>query len=351
MTLKMKEKKVRAMRIGLNVFLMLVLAVSVIQAQGVTKTGTTAGKFLSMGIGPRAIAMGGAFTSIADDASAMYWNPAGIDNVPRNQFIFTQTNWFVDIKLNYIGAIFKAGLLGTVGINMTALTMGDMEVTTANNPEGTGDYFSAGMYAVGVSIARHLTQKFVIGANFKYVRESISQSAAQGVAVDIGTMFITPFYGIRLATSISNFGTKMQMHGDDLLIQHDPNPNIHGDNSNLNAYYETERYEMPLRLQIGLARDFHPLQGQRLTLAVEAAHPNDNSEYMNLGGELALFNERVFLRGGFKSLFMRDREEGLTLGAGYHTPKFGNFSLRIDYSFQDFKHLGDVHTFGFILMF
>lgn len=347
----MKEKKVRMMKIVLKSVFLLVVAVSLSWAQGVTKTGTTAGKFLSMGIGPRAIAMGGAFTSVANDASAMYWNPAGIDNVQQNQFIFTQTNWFVDIKLNYLGAIFKAGALGTVGINMTAMTMGDMEVTTANNPEGTGDYFSAGMYAVGFSIARHLTQKFVIGANFKYVRESISQSAAQGFAVDIGTMFITPFYGIRFATSISNFGTKMQMHGDDLLIQHDPNPNIHGDNSNLNAYYETEKYELPLRLQIGLARDFTFMEGQRLTLAVEAAHPNDNSEYMNLGGELALFHERVFVRGGFKSLFMEDREEGLTLGAGYHTPHFGKFSLSVDYSFQDFKHLGDVHTFGFILSF
>ncbi len=338
-------------KIVLNSFLMLMLASPFAWSQGVTKTGTTAGKFLSMGIGPRALSMGGAFTSVANDASAMYWNPAGIDELKQNQVIFTQTNWFVNIKLNYVGAVFKAGLMGSVGVNMTALTMGDMEVTTANNPEGTGDYFSAGMYAFGITIARHLTQKFIIGANFKYVRENISQSAAQGVAVDIGTMFITPFYGIRLATSISNFGTKMQMRGDDLLIQHDPNPNIHGDNSNLNAYYETERYELPLRLQIGLARDFHPLQGQRLTLAVEAAHPNDNSEYMNLGGELALFNERVFLRGGFKSLFMEDREEGLTLGAGYHTPSLGKFSLNIDYSFQDFKHLGDVHTFGFILSF
>ena len=347
----MKEKKVRMTKRILNSLFVLILGSSLTFAQGVTKTGTTAGKFLSMGIGPRAIAMGGAFTSIADDASAMYWNPAGIDNLQQNQIIFTQTNWFVDIKLNYIGAVFKAGQIGTFGLNMTAMTMGDMEVTTANNPEGTGDYFSAGMYAVGFTYARHLTQKFIIGANFKYVRESISQSAAQGFAVDIGTMFITPFYGIRLATSISNFGTKMQMQGDDLLIQHDPNPNINGDNSNLNAYYETDRYEMPLRLQIGLARDFHFIQGQRLTLAVEAAHPNDNSEYMNLGGELALFHERVFLRGGFKSLFMRDREEGLTLGAGYHTPNFGKFSLNIDYSFQDFKHLGDVHTFGFILSF
>ena len=335
----------------LNSLLTLFLISGLVQAQGVTKTGTTAGKFLSIGIGPRAIAMGGAFASSANDASAMYWNPAGIDQLSGNQFIFTQTNWFVDIKVNYIGAVFKAGALGTVGLNMTAMTMGDMEVTTEKNPEGTGDYFSAGMYAFGFSLARHLTQKFVIGANLKYVRESISQSAAHGLALDLGTMFVTPFYDVRLAASITNFGTKMRMTGDDLLIQHDPNPNIAGDNANLNAYYETESFELPLRVQLGLARDFYPLEGQRLTIAVEAAHPNDNSEYMNLGGELALFRERVFIRGGFKSLFMKDREEGLTLGVGYRTPRIGRFYLNIDYAFQDFVHLGDVHTFGFILTF
>ncbi len=335
----------------LIIAVMLLGAGQFVLAKGVTKTGTTAAKFLSIGIGPRAIAMGGAFTATANDATAMYWNPAGIDLAENNQFVFTQTNWFVDIKVNYVGAIFKAGLLGTVGVNMTAVTMSDMEVTTEKNPEGTGDYFSAGMYAFGVTFARHLTQKFVIGANVKLIRETISQSSAVGVAMDLGTMFTTPFYGIRLSTSISNYGSKMHIQGDDLLIQHDPDPNIAGDNSNLNAFYETDQFELPLRLQIGLARDFQLFEGQRLTLAVEAAHPNDNSEYMNIGGELALFHERVFIRGGFKSLFMKDREEGLTLGVGYKTPRLGQFNLQLDYSFQDHVHLGDVHTFGFILTF
>jgi len=323
---------------------------SVVMAGGVTKTGTTASKFLSMGIGARAIGMGGAYVSVGTDASAMYWNPAGIAEAASNQAIFSQTNWILDIKLNYIGLVLNLGPAGNLGINMTALSMGDMEVTTANNPDGTGDTFAAGMYAFGLTFARHLTQNFIIGANLKYVREDISNSSAQGLALDIGTMFTTPFYGVRFSSSISNFGTKMQMAGDDLIIQHDPNPNSFGDNANLNAYYSTDSYDMPLRLQIGLAKDFN-FSGQRLTLAIDAAHPNDNTEYINLGAELALFDEMVFIRGGFKSLFMQDREEGLTLGAGYRTPKIGSFNLDIDYAFQNMKHLGDVHTFGFILSF
>ncbi len=332
-------------------FILFMLLPLFVFSGSVSKTGTTASKFLSMGIGPRAIAMGGAYSSVANDASAMYWNPAGIAEINGNQIILTQTNWLVDIKLNYLGLVMKAGDWGVMGINVTAVTMGDMEITTELNPDGTGDTFSAGMYAFGFSFARHLTQNFIIGANLKYVREDISNSSAQGLALDIGSMFVTPFYGVRFSSSISNFGTKMRMTGDDLLIQHDPNPNSFGDNANLNAYYQTDQYELPLRLQIGLAKDFTFLNEQRLTLAVDAAHPNDNTEYVNVGGELALFNERVFVRGGFKSLFMKDREEGLALGVGYHTPIMTDFNLAVDYAFQNFVHLGDVHTFGFVITF
>ena len=70
-------------------------------AQKVTKTGTTAAKFLSIGIGPRAISMGSAFSSVANDASAIYWNPAGIAYSDQFQGFFSNTSLFAGISLNY----------------------------------------------------------------------------------------------------------------------------------------------------------------------------------------------------------------------------------------------------------
>ena len=338
-------------KLKLILIISLTLLQSITMGKGVTKTGTTAAKFLSIGIGPRAIAMGGSFTSIANDASAMYWNPSGISLIEKKQVIFTQTQWIADIKINYVGLVVPFSGIGSIGVNVTAMTMGDMERTTEYLPEGTGDKFSAGMYAFGVSYARRLTQNFMIGANIKYVREDISNSSAQGIALDLGTLFITPFYGIRFSSSISNFGTKMKMSGDDLLFQHDPDPQRHGNNESIDAYYDTDNFDMPLRLQIGMSRDFEFTEGQVLTLAVDGAHPNDNSEFVNLGAELALLNNMVFLRGGFKTLFMEDREEGLTLGAGYNFNRSNYFGISIDYAFQNFEHLGDIHTFGFLLTF
>lgn len=333
------------------VFTLLFLTGSVVSAGEVTKTGTTAAKFLSIGVGPRAIAMGGAFTSVADDATAMYWNPSGIALINKYQVVFTQSNWIADVKVNYIGVTIPGGSIGTFGVNITALTMDDMLVTTEQNPEGTGDKFSAGDYAFGLTYARMLYENFMIGINAKYVRQDISNSSASSFALDIGTLFTTPFWGINFSTSITNFGTKLQMSGSDLIVQHDPDPTVAGNNDKLDAIYSTDQFELPLRLQIGFSKDLLFAEGQRLTLAVDAAHPNDNTEFVNVGGEVALFEEMVFLRGGYKTLFMKDAEETFALGAGFNYTSLDFMDIAIDYSFQNFQHLGDVHTFGFFLTF
>jgi len=346
-----KENDVSTRKIILILTVISGIIVSPVFPKEVIKTGTTAAKFLNIGIGPRGIAMGGAFTSLANDASAMYWNPAGVALVDKYQILFTQARWIADVNVNYMGLVVPLGSLGTLGFNVTALTMNDMEVTTEFNPEGTGEKFGAGEYAFGISFARRLYENFSLGVNLKYIRQDISSSSAQGLAIDIGTLFNTPFWGVKFASSITNFGTKMQMDGDDLIIQHDPDTQQGGNNSKLDAKYRTDQFELPLRLQIGVSRDFMVMEGQRLTIAVDAAHPNDNSEFVNAGGELALFQEMVFLRGGYKTLWIRNPEEGLTLGAGFQYSKLNFVELEIDYAFQNYRHLGDIHTFGFLIKF
>lgn len=64
-----------------------------------------------------------------------------------------------------------------------------------------------------------------------------------------------------------------------------------------------------------------------------------------------MLNDMFFLRGGYKTLFMEDREEGLALGAGFNFNQMNYFNLKLDYAFQQFKYLNDVHTFGFLLSF
>lgn len=222
--------------------------------QDVSKTGTTAAKFLSIGAGSRPVSMGGAFVAIADDASAMHWNVAGLAQLRRTELLVNYTEWLVDIRFTYTGVAVALGAGGTFGLDITAMTMDEMEVTDYGFEDGTGETFSAGSYAVGMAYSRQLTDRFSIGIKGKYIGEFISQSSATGVALDIGTLFITPFKDIRFGASISNFGQKMQMTGDDLLVPSDIAPNQEGNNESVTARLSTDRFDLPLLLRVGLAK-------------------------------------------------------------------------------------------------
>lgn len=337
-----------------KIILMVLLAAVFMQpifAQTVTKTGTTAAKFLSIGVGARANAMGGAYSSIANDASAMYWNPAGIAEITEVQTLFTYTKMFADINIDYFGVVLPAGSIGNFGISVTALNVGEMDVTSEYYPEGTGEKFSAGSYAFALTYAKYITEDFSVGANVKYIREDIYNSSASGFGFDIGTIFKTPFYGIRFASSISNYGTKMQMSGDDLLIRYDPDQQRAGNNQTIDAFYKTDEYELPLRLQVGISRDFQIMDEHHLTIAIDATHPNDNNQWVNVGGELSFFNNLVSLRGGYKTLFLKDSQEGLTLGGGIKYDGLKFFRIAVDYSYQQLKYLDNMHSFSIMLGF
>jgi hypothetical protein len=324
---------------------------AVSHAQTITKTGTTAAKFLSLGIGPRGIAMGGAFTAVADDPTAIYWNPAGIASSTQYEALFTFINLFAGIDVDYVGFVMPDGDEGNFALNVTAVNYGSIGVTTEDQPDGTGETFSPSSYEFGVSYARNITQDFAVGATAKIVTENIYHSNATGIAFDVGTNFMTPFYGVKFASCITNFGTKMQMSGSDLLIRYDVDPSRAGSNNTVDANIATDQFDLPLRLQIGLARDFMFLDNQRFTLAVDGVVPNDNDESVNVGGELALLDNVFFIRGGYKSLFLKNTQEGLTLGLGIKYQRAGYIDVEIDYSYQQYTYLENVNSFGVIVNF
>ncbi|MEW6510567.1 MAG: PorV/PorQ family protein [Bacteroidota bacterium] len=316
----------------------------------VTKVGTTAAKFLSIPVGARALGMGGAYVAVANDPAAMYWNAAGLAGQYQAEAMFNHANWIADIDFNYGGVVFPLGDLGMAGVNFTSLNAGEMERTTEDQPEGTGEMFTAGSFAVGISYARSLTDWFSIGANVKYVNERIWNSSATGIALDVGTLFSTPFEGLKFGAAITNFGTKMRINGDDLLVLKDISSN-NGNNPNVNANLSTDYFDLPLTLRIGLSYVPIANEDEILTFAVDAVHPNDNSESISLGGEIAAFQRIVALRAGYKALGAKDGEDQFTVGGGVRYAVGGDFVVKLDYAFQKFGRLNNVHKFGVGVMF
>lgn len=325
-----------------------------IQAQefvtDVSKRGTTAAQFLSISQGARATAMGSAFVAIADDPSAIFWNPSGLAKVPGGSVIFDHTEWIAGLKYNFVAASYNIGNMGAVGVSFISSDYGEMKVRTVDEPEGTGEVFSVSDVALSIAYAINLTDNFSIGFNPKFIQQSIWKSTATAFAIDMGVQYVTPFDGIILAMSISNFGTKMKLDGTTQLVLYDPDPATTGNNGMIPALYQTDYWELPLNFRVGLA--YQPINSgmNKLTVALDATHPSDNYESVNVGTEYA-FNDMFFIRGGYKSLFLKDSEESYTFGFGVKQKLFGNFDIKIDYSYGNFGRLNSIQKFSIVIDF
>ena len=116
----------------------------------ITKTGTTAASFLKIGVGARSIAMGGAYTAAANDVSSIYWNPAGLASMGGSQAMFNHVNWIADVQYDVAAAALPVEGFGTIGASFASMNVGDMDVTTVSEPEGTGERFTAGGTEMGI---------------------------------------------------------------------------------------------------------------------------------------------------------------------------------------------------------
>jgi hypothetical protein len=316
----------------------------------ITKVGTTSAQFLKIGIGSRPIALGGAFVAEANDLSALYWNPAGLALMKGASASFSHTQYLADIDYNYAAFGIPLGNMGTIAASLILLDSGDMQVRTIDRPLGTGEFFNTQSYALQLSYARSLTNTFSIGTTLKYISESIWHSRATAMAFDVGILFTTPYDRLRLGANMANFGGKMQMSGRDILFSQDPSPDQSGDVEIVNAEYLLGKYDLPLLFRVGLAWDAVKSDDHNVLVLLDAAHPNDNSEYVNMGAEYR-FRELLSLRIGYKSLFEDDGEQGLTFGGGLNIRIDRSLRAGFDYAYADFGRLEQTHWYTFNLLF
>ncbi|MCB2211659.1 PorV/PorQ family protein [bacterium] len=337
----------------LAVLVTVLLTVPIAQAQfvsNVSKVGTTAATFLEVGIGARATSMGGAFVAVANDASAIYWNPAGMARLPYSETMFVHAEWLADISFDNVSGVIPVGNNMALGAFVTTVSMDEMAVRTVDLPDGTGEFFDAGDMAFGASFAAMLTDKLSIGVTGKYVRQYIWHMDASAVALDMGLLFDTPFDKLKLGMSISNWGSDMQMTGRDTRIYYDTDPNNPGNNDKIQGNLETETWSLPLTFRAGLSYPWDIGTEYKLIAAIDAVHPNNNYEYVNLGAELNMRNW-AYLRGGYKTLFLDDSEQGMTLGAGLRYRMHSNVAFIADITYADFGRLENVFRYSLGVQF
>ena len=313
------------MRTFLSLSLLLLYFPNLVLA--ISGQGTTSASFLKFGFGPRAIAMGEAFTGVADDVSSIYWNPAGLEQLDRTELTAMHTLWnaiFIDhlaVNLPYLN--------GSLGISLVYLNLSDFPLSDeqASLDDTNNKKFSAFNLGASLAYGFSFTDDLALGASIKLFTENIYQKANIGAAIDIGLLYKLAWNGISLGAVLQNLG---------------PPP----------TSMDKEYFRLPLNIKLGLA--YYPLPNFLLTL--------DYNQLLEQSGSLALGFEHNFqnflsLRLGYKFQEKFDNHEvytneknnfiaGLSGGLGVYYEKFS-----VDYACVPYGFLSNSHRIAITYFF
>jgi hypothetical protein len=291
--------------------------------------------------------MGNTGVAIPEGIESVYYNAGIIGQIDGLSLQFTHSNWIADIGYDYAAVAFPAGAYGNFFASVTALNSGDIDVRTVDKPLGTGERYSVRDLAIGLGYGRPITDRFSAGLQVNYVDETIWHSSLSTFTFSVGTVYKLTARGAQLGAGISNYGLRARFGGRDLAIQYDADPSEHGDNSVLPADQYTDKFTVPVLFRVGVSYPYRMNQTNRLLLAADAYHPNDNAESMSLGGEWT-YKDALSFRAGYQNLFLSDAEVGLTFGAGLQG-KYAAYRFRFDYAWADFGRLQEAHRITFVL--
>ena len=134
--------------------------------------------------------MSGAALANVSGLEAIYWNPAGVDlSTTDANAMFSYRQYIADMSMNFAAVSGRLGDLGTIGLSFRSLNIGDIPVTTMDQPDGTGQIISPSYFILGLTYAKALTDRISIGANFNVINESIDRVNATGFSFDFGVEY------------------------------------------------------------------------------------------------------------------------------------------------------------------
>ena len=271
--------------------------------------GTSGFLFLRLGNGARASGMGEAFTAVSDEATSIYWNPAGMAAVEGVQLNVTHSEWLMDIRFEQVSVVNEM-LGGAVGLGFTGVYYGDMDrygEFPSLTPDGT---FAPYDLALSAGYARDILPNLSAGVSAKLIYEKIDFESATGYAIDIGLSHKSRIEGLTLAAAMLNLGPQSK--------------------------FVEEKFYPPFMMKFGGAwqKENERLKGC-LLLAADAVFPNDGESRMHLGVEYT-YLKRLAIRFGYKGGYY---VQGATMGCGVYYR-----NLRFDYSYGAIQDdLGDIH--------
>jgi len=286
------------------------LAALLVLASRVSWAAETA-SFLDIGVGARALGMGGAYTALADDANSLYWNPAGLAKLEKREFTASHAEMFESTRLDFLAYAHPTSH-GTLSAGLTYLSQGKIEGRDSLGRPTAG--FDASDAAVSAGYARKL-EFAEVGASVKYIRSHIGSAEAQTVAADVGAK--REFGNVVVGAALRNLGPGLK--------------------------FQDQRNDLPLRLAAGAAYKF----AGGHAAAVELVNgPRGAGTDAAFGGEFQAV-KNLYLRAGYTTQTAItggsgfDVARGLTLGLGFRNEKWS-----LDYAVLPSGELGRSHRFS-----
>ncbi len=316
------------------------LNISIVSAQGVNYIGTSAANFLKIELGAKNVGSAGSNITSSQDASSLYFNPGTISRINTTSVSFSYLNWLAGTNLGYFSATLPVGY-GTAGLDLSYFSSGNMEETTLSQQDGTGRYFSASDYALGLAFAKNFTENFSVGLKVKYISESLSTVSAGAFAFDIGSVFTTSFLNdLQLGITLSNFGSSMQFTGQDLTVNF-PVPGS-PTNKNIPADLETESWSLPLFFQLGVTTNIINTDSYKFSMSAAIVDSRDYTTRYNVGGEFEIL-KALSLRGGYR---FNNNESNFSAGVGINVKTDFAGLIHFDYALTQFQYLNSVQQFS-----
>ena len=312
--------------IALTLFVLGLAGPTVAFAGGETRVGTNAAAELTIPVGARDLALGGSSIATTSGIDAIFWNPAGL---ARSKYganaMFSHMSYIADIGVEYVAVSAAFEGLGSLGISLKTLSIGNIDITTEDSPDGTGEVMSPTMVNLGLTYSKLLTDRISVGTTFNVISEQFDKVSSNGFAFSAGVQYsgLGGVNGLSLGVAVKNIGPQMKFDGDGLLRSGNANDVLRP-----NSFYRVTAasYELPSTIELGLA--YKVDVGEQNAVNITGLFQNNNfagDEY-KLGAEYA-FNNMFFVRAAYgfsqstedKSLPVDDKSTniyGFTAGAG-----------------------------------
>ncbi|NTV53475.1 MAG: PorV/PorQ family protein, partial [Candidatus Firestonebacteria bacterium] len=303
----------------IKAWLAVVLWLPAVQGAAISGEGTTAATFLKIGVGPRAVAMGEAYAGIADEPSAVYWNPAGISQISTPAFTAMHAFWLESTTFEHLAGTLPLPV-GVGGVSLVYLNAGELlrseEGDTPDSPaRGT---FSANNLALSAAYAYPYDAQLSLGAAVKLFSETIDSQVAVGWGADLSFLYRLPWPAWKLGGVVQNLGPATRL--------------------------QDNYARLPINFKAGVSWQALP----RLLLALDYNQLLEQYGKINFGAEY-VFEKILALRAGYHYQGAVDNFEyydnygtntvsGVTAGAGVF---YGEFHL--DYAFVPYGLLGATH--------